>query len=65
MTTLATEDLRRDCEANTPQPYWREPTDSKGLGPPVTPLDILNLAALFRQSPEQALKLAEEWSKSK
>jgi len=31
MTTLTVSDLRADCEAATPQPYWREPTDSKGL----------------------------------
>ena len=31
MSTSSLEDLRRDCIAQTPQPYWREPTDSKGL----------------------------------
>lgn len=32
MSTASLEDLRRDCEAATPQPYWREPGNSNALG---------------------------------
>lgn len=44
MTTLSLSDLRRDCMAGPP--------------PHVSPLDILDLARLYRSDPELALELA-------